>query len=203
MTLPERGAPALSHWERVAAEQPGEGLRPLAFSRRVRGWARLRESWMRRSRRPRAGDVRRSANFLYHPIKPFLHFVIGESKLNKAVAFDSLGSRGVARNLIEVMFAIDLDCQTKIVTAEVSDESRDRHLSAELQSIQPAIAKLLPEHIFARRAVLPQTPRNPGQSVRHYAQFSGLGLNIATPHPPRPAAPSPTGRGLERASLKR
>lgn len=195
--LSRKGASTLSHWERVAAEQPGEGLQSLAGSidrplhspasvpkvatphppppaapspigRRL---ARSLEAGMRRPRRMCTSNIHSSADFLDDPIEPLLDFVIGEPKLDEAVTFDDPTTRGVANDLITMLLAIEFDRQSEIIATEVRDEISDWALPTKFQSVEPPIAKLSPKHVFARRAVSPQTPCNPGQSVHHSAQF--------------------------------
>jgi len=223
------GATTLSQRERMAAEQPGEGLPtrqvihasrvrasyrkivtphpppPAAPSPSGRGFERSVEARVRRPWLARARNVGAPANFFNHPIESFLHFVIGETKLNEPVALDALATQGVALDLLKMMFAVELDCQAKIVAAEISDESRDRHLSAEFQAIEPTAAKLLPKHVFGGRALGPQTPRNLDWPFSHEPQSDHQRLR---PQPltrrlRRARRPSPRGSGWLRSSRVR
>ena len=103
--LSYEGTRTLSHRERVAAEQPGEGLRSLAgFESRIR--------WPRRSS---ARNVNSAANFFDHPVQPFLDLVIGEPQFKKSMAFDNLAPRRVNRELVFMLLAVNLDCQAEFV----------------------------------------------------------------------------------------
>jgi hypothetical protein len=179
----------LSQRERVAAEQPGEGLLtwPVILS------------FVSRKRRPwgaRASDVGSAANFFDDPVKPFLQFVIGETKLNETVALDRRAARGIALHLAEMMFAIEFDRQAKIVAAEIGDESSDRDLSTEFQSIELTTAKLLPKHVLGRSAVGPQTPRNFDSPFRHAPQSDHQRLRSQPLTRRLRRHPLPQGEGL-------
>lgn len=178
-------AQTLSQWERVAAEQAGEGLRPLISSHQT---ARpllpsMIDSFISRKRRPRrrrASDVRCSANFLDHPIEPFLHFVIGESKLDESVALNKFSTRQVAHYAFLVLSAVQFNRQTKIVATEVGDETGNWHLPAEFQSVEPPPPELLPKHVFGGGALFAQTPCNLDQSFGHPME---IGRRLPTSQP--------------------
>jgi hypothetical protein len=124
------------------------------------------------SRRLRSSDIGRPTYFLDNPIKPFLHFVVGEAKLVEAMPLDQVPACLISFNLIEMLFAVHFDRQSEIMTTKVSDKSGDRHLSAKFQSIEPAVAKLLPKNIFGRRAPGTQTSCNRDQSFSHPIQIA-------------------------------
>jgi hypothetical protein len=216
-------ARTLSQRERVAAEQPGEGLRtpqvihasrvcacspkietphpppPAAPSPSGRGWAR---SFVARKRHPwcaRASDIRCAANFFDHPIQPFLHLVIGKAKLDKPVTLDKHAARGVAFELVAMMFAVELDCHAKFVAAEIRDKSCDRHLSAEFQSVKPVAAKLLPKNVFGRSAFKPQTACDLDWPFTHDRQSGHRRLRsqpLTRPRIKSGGRPLPLGEGL-------
>ena len=216
MSLSSKGAQTLSHWERVAAEQPGEGLQspaqfigqpprsltsvlktatphpppPAAPSPKGRGLARSLEAGMRRPRRMCTRDIRGSADFFDDPVEPFLNFVVGEAKLDEPVTFNDLAAGGIACDLIAMLLAVEFNRQPETIATEVRDVISDWALSAEFQSIKLPVAELSPKHVFGRRALGPQTPCNPGQSVRHAAQFER-----------RNSRPQPLTRRLRRHPL--
>lgn len=210
----------LSLRERVAAEQPGEGLLarqethtrsarvyscrfvtphpppPAAPSPTGRGLARLPVSRVRRPWCARASDVRCATDFLDDPIQPFLHLVVRETKLDKPVALDERTARGIAFELFQMMFAIELDGQPEFVATEVRDKSADRHLSTEFQSVEPAAAKLLPQHVLGRRAIGSQAVRDIRRSFDHHPK---LGRQLARSQPLTRRLwrhPLPQGEGL-------
>ncbi len=216
-------ARTLSQRERVAAEQPGEGLPtpqvihasrvcacspkietphpppPAAPSPSGRGWAR---SFVARKRYPwcaRASDVRGATNFLDHPIQPFLHLIVREAKLDKPVALDERAARGVAFKLFRMMLAVELDGEPESVTAKICDEASDRYLSSEFQPVEPAAAKLLPQHVLGSRAIGSQAARNICRSFGHHPQ---LGRQRARSQPLTRRLrrhPLPPGKGLSRS----
>src|SRR5208283_1781408 len=111
-------------------------------------------------------------NFFYDPVEAFFHFVVSEPQLDKAMCFNKGPTHHISFDLIEMLFAINLDRQAEVVATKVCDEAGDRHLSAEFQSVEPAVAQLLPKHVFGRRAAGTQTSCNRGQSSSHHMQFA-------------------------------
>lgn len=166
MTLLAKSAYTLSHWERVAAEQPGEGLRHIA--------------WVRRSRRFRPRNIRDTTNFFHHPVKPFFDFIVAEPKLQKAMTFDSGPSFRISCDLIKVLLAIDFDCKTQLETTEIGHESGNGYLPTKLESVAPSVTKLFPKQIFGRRASRSQTSRNSCQPVGHVTKCED---NFSRPQP--------------------
>jgi len=188
-------AQTLSQRERVAAEQPGEGLPPSPFASAKRFRAKLCEietphppppaalspfgrglassliSRIRRPRSTRPRDISRASNFFDNPVEPFLYFVIGEAKLDESMAFYKFAPRFIALDLIVMMFAVDLDRQAEVIATEIHDEAGDGHLPAKFHSVQPMRTKLLPENIFRRSALSAQTPRKCRRSLGHHSQF--------------------------------
>ncbi len=165
MNLSRKGVRTLSLRERVAAEQPGEG---------VRSRPNLQQSFEARMRRPLwtcAGDVDRLSNLFDDPIEPFLHLVIREANFNIAVSFDQLSACCVPFKLIEMMLAVDFDRQPKIEATKIRDKSCDGYLPTEFQSIESAATELLPSQIFGRRALCAKASRDADQTFGHRRQF--------------------------------
>ncbi|QXX74417.1 hypothetical protein MHY1_01229 [Methylovirgula sp. HY1] len=228
MSATRTRAHTLSHWERVAAQQPGEGLQsptgfidrlmcarasipktetfsppPAAPSSNGRGFAPLFETRMRRSRRVRTRNISSTPNFFDHPIESLLDLVIGETKLNEAVTFNNLAPGSIAPDLITMLLAVEFDRQSKVMATEIRDEITNWTLPTKLQSIEPAVTKLSPQHVLSRRAVGPQTSCYPYQSVRHARQFDRRNLRSQPLTRRLRRHPLPLGEGGHHAEVKR
>ncbi len=165
MNLLAKGTRTLSRRESVPPKAAGEGLRstarfggalPYSFDSRICG-----------SRRPRLRDIRGAPNFLHHPVKPFPDFIVAKPKFDETMTFDGSAARRIARDSIEMLFAINFDRQPEVMAAEICNKSSDWYLSMKLEPVAATTTKLLPKQIFGRRASCPQTSRNSGQPVSH------------------------------------
>ncbi len=187
--LSEKVAPTLSLRERVSPEATGEGLLSL-------------EARKRRPRRARSRDVRRTSNFLDHPIQSLFHFVVSETKFEKAMTFDNFTACAVAFQLPGVMLSIELDRQPVFVAAKIGDTATNRDLPSKFQSIKASAAKLLPEHILRRGDAGTQLACNLDDTACHAAKFD-IQLEALQPLTrPLRGHPLPMGEGL-RAEVKR
>jgi hypothetical protein len=180
-----------------------ERSQPLTRRPQEMGWARSFEAREWGSRRLRPSDIGRPTYFLDNPIKPFLHFVVGEAKLDEAMPLDQVPACLISFNPIEMMFAVHFDRQSEIMTTKVSDKSGDRHLSAKFQSIEPAVAKLLPKNIFGRRAPGTQTSCNRDQFFSHAFQFAHRDRRSQPLTRHLRWHPLPLGEGWARSEVKR
>jgi len=161
-----RAAYTLSHRERVVAKRPGEGLRSRP------GLGRSLKARMSRPLRLGASDIDCPMNFRDDPIEPFLHFIVRKAKLDITVHFNQLPASSIAFKLIEVMFTIEFDREAEIEAAEIDNKPSDRYLPPELQSIDLAVAQLLPQYVFGRCAFCAQASRNLNRPSRHPMQFA-------------------------------
>jgi hypothetical protein len=152
-----------------------------------------RKRWSRRAR-PR--DIDRTANFFDHPVESLLHLVIGEAEFNEPMTFDGATARSIMFRLLDVMFAIKFNRQTKIVAAEVHDKARDRHLSAKFKPVQTAVAKLPPQHIFGRCAANTQVPRDLSETSAHIVKLERRGQRSQPLTRLLRSHPLPLGEGL-------
>lgn len=200
MSLLRRDSSSLSQRERVAPKRPGEGQQssslasPLALfhakrlcrsrfqplTRRLRrhplprgeGLARSLVAWKWVSWVASPRDVGCSSYFLDDPIESFLHFIIGETKLQESMRLDQRASCRIVLNLIKMMLAVDFDRKTEVIAAEVGDEACNWRLPSEFQTIKPAPAKLPPKQVLGRRALPTKMPGDVGPMVRHPIRFA-------------------------------
>ncbi len=132
---------------------------------------RLLKARIRLSRLLRTGNVDCALDFGHHPVEPFLHLIIGKPQFDKAMAFNRHTARFVSPGLIEMMLAIELDREAEIEATEIRDESGDRHLPTEFQSIELAVAQLLPKHVLGRGASCTQLSSDTDGAFDRRGQF--------------------------------
>jgi hypothetical protein len=76
------------------------------------------------------------------------HIVVPEAQHTQSASFQCSSPRFVARGVVKVLASVQLDDQPQFRAIEVDEVTRDRVLSAELETAEPATSQVLPKSMF-------------------------------------------------------
>jgi hypothetical protein len=104
------------------------------------------------------GSIEDVQDRLQNAIDIFMHFIVPESQHQTTHGLQNLRPiRFIRRGVLP---AVDLDDEMRFGTQEIHDIAVDRHLSPELQAVEPSIAQAEPEDTLGIRLVTAQSSRS-------------------------------------------
>jgi hypothetical protein len=86
------------------------------------------------------------------------HVVVPKSENGIALFLQPLRSRGIARNSLCMLPAVDLDNEARLFTQEIDDKSAHRDLPAKLGSLKSSATQVIPKSPFRIAGFRAQIP---------------------------------------------
>ncbi len=164
----------LSLGERVVAERPGEGCRPLhKITRQRQSHAREGSRSIRIQTRQRLShgiaprDIQHPPYLFKHPGRAPGNIGIGEADFLVSGGLDRGGPQSVGFGLVGVMDPVKLDRQPRRLATKIDDEPGDRRLPPELPAVNATAAQFLPQPHFGAGRGFPQVSGDCRFSLHH------------------------------------
>ena len=120
-----------------------------------------------------ARQSRRAPDFIKHPLRPGFDLDVGETKDAEALRRQRSVPEPVLGQVVER--AIGLDDQPMTQRSEVHDEGSSRHLTPDLQAVEPTIAEQNPKPALVERSL---PAENLGEIAFRSFHASRLGVPV-------------------------